>query len=181
MHQTLYNLYKPLLYDADANQYDLITVNTAFGWTFTLVSGCSKPFGTLQRLQRILERGGTAARHLSALLRAFVTRQPYAALCRRVLSPASDAALLRFATCLLRLHGGGLEDGSAKGGLQALIFGRMRWRTLDDLLLFNAATLAAPQLVRALAEEEGSARQVVRTLKHHISAAILQDPPPSTS
>ena len=85
---------------------------------------------------------------LRRTLSAFLAEQPWA-LCRRLLHTLPDADLLDFARGLVRLQRDGVSDSAALG----LVFGDVRWRRVEDLLLAAALADHGRQLWRLLAED----------------------------
>ena len=94
---------------------------------------------------------GWSAADADALRRTlfgFLAKQPWALLCRRLLHTLPDADLLDFARGLARPQ----RDGSGFAGLD-LVFGDVRWRRVEDLLLTAALADHGRQLWRLLAED----------------------------
>ena len=82
-------------------------------------------------------------------LSGFLAEQPWGVLCRRLLYTLPEQELLVFARGLVTAHAGHNRDDSAA---VQLIYGDVRWRRMDDLLLASALAGHGQQLWRLLAD-----------------------------
>ena len=81
-------------------------------------------------------------------LSAFLAEQPWALLCRRLLHTLPDADLLDFGRGLIKP-----EHDSCGAVAVGLLFGNVRWRRVEDLLLAAALADHGRQLWRLVAED----------------------------
>lgn len=98
---------------------------------------------------------GNASR-LRDSLHAFLGAAPWVMLCNRLLHTLPDTALRDFADELLPEApeaAAKLPEAAAK-----LVFGRVRWHALDDVILAAALGLRGSQLWRLISEDADAAQ-----------------------